>query len=127
MKTAPHLRTAPHADQMSHGKVLDIDLHGRLSREDYEKIGPETERLIAEYGKIRILVTMHDFEGWNAGAFWEDLKWEAKHFNDVERLAIIGEEGWQRWMAKFCTAFTRAEVKYFTFAQLDDAYRWVHE
>ncbi len=32
-----------------------------------------TERLIGEHGKIRILLEMHDFHGWEAGALWEDV------------------------------------------------------
>jgi hypothetical protein len=105
---------------------LEVDLHGKLSREDYEKVIPDTERLIRQHGKIRVLVTMHEFEGWDAGALWEDAKWETRHFTDIEKLAIVGEESWQKWMAGFCDAFTKAEVRYFNCAQLDEAHIWVN-
>src|SRR5438045_2417092 len=108
------MKSSKHVDEILHGKILEVDLHGKLNREDYEKLGPSVEKMIRQHGKIRILVTMHDFDGWDAGALWEDLKWDAKHFNDIERLAIVGEENWQKWMAGFCNAFTTAEVRYFT-------------
>ena len=116
-----------HVNEEVHGKVLEIDLHGRLSRTDYEKLVPETERMIHEHGKIRILVKMHDFHGWDAGALWEDIKWDAKHFNHIERLAIVGEKTWHKWMAGFCTPFTTAEVRYFTHDQLAAARAWINE
>jgi hypothetical protein len=116
-----------HVDEEVHGKVLDIDLHGKLSREDYERFGPDTEKLILKYGKIRVLVTMHNFHGWDAGALWEDIKWEAKLFNHIERLAIVGEKTWQKWMTGFCKPFTTAKVRYFTLDQLAVARAWINE
>jgi len=111
------MNSTAHVDEEVHGKLLDIDLHGKLSRADYARIAPETERLIRQYGKIRILVTMHDFHGWDAGALWEDIKWNARHFNHIERLAIVGEKTWHKWMTGFCRPFTSAEVRYFTLDQ----------
>ncbi len=118
--------TAP-VDEIAHGKLLEFDLHAKLTRDDCERFVPETEKLIRLHGKICILVTMHDLEGWNIGALWEDLKWDAKHFNNIERLAIVGEENWHKWMAGFCKPFTTATVRYFTFAQIDDAHAWLNE
>ena len=119
------MTSTAHVDKIVHGKLLEVDLHGTLTREDYEKLGPSIESLIHQQGKIHVMVTMHEFDGWDAGALWEDVKWETKHFNDIERLAIVGEENWHKWMVGFCNAFTTAEVRYFTFSQLDSAYTWL--
>ena len=121
------MKSTAHVDQIFHGRFLDIDLHGKLSRRDYEKLVPETERLILQCGKLRILVTMHEFDGWDAGGMWEEIKWDARHFNDIERLAIVGDEIWHKWMAGFCKPFTTATIQYFTFDRLADAYAWLEE
>ena len=121
------MKSTPHVDEITHGKVVELDLHGKLSRKDYEELGPTLDRHIREHGKIRILVTMHDFEGWDAQGLWEDIKWDAKHFNDVERIAIIGASTWHKWMAGFCNAFTTAKVRYFGFKEIDKAYVWLDE
>jgi len=31
---------------------------------------------------------MPRFKGWTAGALWEDTKFAAKHFNDIDRIAV---------------------------------------
>ena len=121
------MKLTSHIDREVHGKVLEIDVHGTLVEEDLKMFVPETERLIERYGKIRVLVTMHDFHGWAAGALWNEIKWNAKHFNHVERLAVVGEKTWHRWMTSFCRAFTTARVRYFTFDQLEDAQAWVND
>jgi len=44
------------------------------------------------------------------------------HFNDVERVAIVGEK---KWLVAFCKPFTRATVRYFDQEKLDEARAWV--
>src|SRR4030095_2708491 len=118
------MTSSAHVDEEVRGKILEVHLHGKLGREDYEKFIPETERLIGQHGKISILVEMHDFQGWDGGALWEDMKWNVRHFNDIERLAIVGEKTWHRWMTGFCKPFSNAEVRYFEPDRLDEARAW---
>lgn len=42
------------------GKVVRIDLTGKLTKDDYAHFVPGLERVIQEHGKIRLLVTMKD-------------------------------------------------------------------
>jgi hypothetical protein len=107
------------------GKVLEIQLTGKLAKEDYEHFVPVVERLVKDHGKIRLLVEMHDFHGWTAGALWQDVKFDAKHFSDIERLAIVGETKWQHGMAVFCKPFTAAKVRYFDRPAIDQAREWL--
>jgi len=75
------------------GRILAITLTDKLTTEDYGHFIPEVERLIKEHGKIRMLVKMRDFHGWTPGALWQDVKFDLKHFRDIERLALLGEKG----------------------------------
>lgn len=109
------------------GRLIEITVSGRLTKEVYAEFIPLAEEAIREYGKIRILFVMLGFQGWNASAMWEDLKFELKHFRDIERLAIVGETKWQKGMAMFCKPFTMAEVKYFEHGEFDDAREWLEE
>jgi SpoIIAA-like len=83
------------------------------------------ERLVKAHGKIRMLVEMHDFHGWTVGALWEDIKFDVKHFSDIERVAMVGESKWQHGMAVFCKPFTAAEVRYFDRSEIEQARMWL--
>ena len=107
------------------GKIVHVRLTGKLARQDYERFVPEVERLINQHGKIRVLVEMHDFHGWDAGALWEDIKFDRQHFRDIERLAMVGETKWQAGMAAFCKPFTTAKIRYFEHGQEEEAQRWI--
>ncbi|MCC9601311.1 STAS/SEC14 domain-containing protein [Stieleria sp. JC731] len=109
------------------GKTIEVHLTGKLSDEDYKRFVPITERRIEEFGKVRLLVVFSDFHGWDAEALWDDIKFDVKHFNDIERLAIVGDSRWEKAMAVFCRPFTTAKIKYFEQTQMADARSWVNE
>lgn len=111
-------------EELADGKVLSVRASGKLTKEDYEHFVPATEARIKE-GKLRILFEMHDFHGWEMSALWEDIKFDIKHFNDIERLAMIGNSKWEKGMAVFCKPFTTAKVQYFDEDQRDEALAWV--
>jgi hypothetical protein len=107
------------------GSILEVRVTGTLTKEDYQHFVPEVERLIDRHGKLRVLFDMHDFHGWSAGALWEDIKFDMKHFRDIDRLALVGERKWEAGMAGFCRPFTTAAIRYFDRAAAEDARRWL--
>jgi hypothetical protein len=107
------------------GKVVEIEATGKLEREDYGSFVPEFERLINAHGQIRVLFNMTDFHGWTLGALWEDLKFDLRHFRDIDRVAIIGDKTWERWMSHFCQPFTLAEVRYYDRSEKAEAREWI--
>lgn len=109
----------------SGGKYVAVELSGKLEAKDYEHFGGEIDRLIQQHGKLRMLATMHDFHGWTAGALWEDIKFDFKHFNHLERLALVGETKWEQGMAVFCKPFTTAKIRYFDHTKADEAKAWL--
>jgi len=112
-------------EERTHNKVVEVRLSGKLAKEDYEMFVPKIEKLIREHGKIRILLALIDFDGWTAGALWEDIKFDAKHFNDIERLAIVGDSKWEKGMAVFCKPFTTAKIRYFDVKDMEEAQQWI--
>ncbi|RCS50548.1 STAS/SEC14 domain-containing protein [Bremerella cremea] len=114
--------------EIVHLKDLTIvRISGKLTAEDYEKFVPEVEKQIAEFGKLRLLVELHDFHGWTLAAVWDDINFDMKHWNDIKRLAIVGESKWEAGMAVFCKPFTGAKVKYFDHSKLEQAKKWLVE
>ncbi len=83
------------------------------------------KRLIDHHGKICVLFDTRDFQGWNAGALWEDIKFNVGHFNDIERLIMVGEKKWQEWMSTFCKPFTTAKIRYFEQDEGDQTQEWL--
>ena len=111
----------------SEGKVLAIQVSGKLAKADYVYFIPEFERLVQLNGKVRVLFDLAGFHGWEAGALWEDIKFDIKHFADIERLAMVGDKKWEHGMAMFCKPFTKAKIQYFDRADAAKARKWLDE
>jgi hypothetical protein len=116
---------AVHITETNDSKILEVLVSGKLTADDYKQFIPEFERLIQQQGKISLLFEMRDFHGWEAGALWQDIKFDFKHFADIERLAMVGDKKWEKWMADFCRPFTTAKIRYFDLPESDAARRWV--
>jgi SpoIIAA-like len=107
------------------GRVLRVDVSGKLTRADYHELIPSWEAAIARQGVLRMLFVMKDFEGWEPGAAWEDLRFDVKHAHHMDRVAMVGEKKWQEWLGRLGALFVKADVKYFDLAELPAAERWI--
>jgi hypothetical protein len=107
------------------GNVLEMQISGKLTHEDYHRFVPEFERLVKEKGKIRVLVEMVDFHGWEFAALWDDIKFDTKHFSHIERLAMVGDKAWEKGMSVFCRPFTTAKIRYFDHTAIAEARAWI--
>ena len=109
------------------GKILVIHATGMLEKKDYRHLVSEFARLLLLHGKLRVLFDMTGFHGWDVGAAWEDIKFDIKHFTDIERLAMVGDKQWQHDMAIFFKPFTKAESRYFDHTDIAGAQKWLEE
>jgi hypothetical protein len=107
------------------GKQFEVTVEGKLTKKDYAVFVPKFEEAVKENGKLRVLFQMVDFHGWEAGAMWADIKFDLKHFKDIERLAMVGDKKWEKGMSVFCKPFTTAKIKYFDVSKLEDARDWL--
>jgi len=109
------------------GRIFVVHVSGKLVKADYEPFVHEFERLFRQHGKLRLLFDMTGFHGLDAGAMWEDLKFDTKQISDIDRLAMVGEKKWQQGMATFCKPFTTATIRYFDHAHAAEARKWLGE
>jgi hypothetical protein len=108
-------------------KVLAFKLSGKLHDEDYKQFVPLIDGAVAASGKVRLLAQFHDFHGWDMHALWDDIKFSTTHCTKIERVALVGDKKWEKWMAAVCKPFTLAKVRYFDAADIDAAKAWLAE
>ena len=118
---------AIHLREKNDGKVVEVQVSGKLVHEDYKHFVPEFERLVKQNGKIRVLFEMADFHGWEGAALWDNIKFDLKHFSDIERLALVGDKKWEKGMSVFCKPFTTAKIRYFDRAAIAEARAWLEQ
>lgn len=105
--------------------TVGFKMSGKLHDEDYKQFVPLVDDAIARSGKVRILAQFHDFHGWDLHALWDDIKFSTTHCTKIERIALVGDKAWEKWMAQVCKPFTMAKIKYFDAAEIDAAKTWL--
>lgn len=116
-------------EQIEHGagKILGFKMSGKLHDEDYKLFVPVVETAIKAQGKVRLLAHFEDFHGWDLHALWDDTKFATRHCADVERVALVGDKRWEKWMAAVCKPFTMAKIRYFDVKDIESAWKWLDE
>lgn len=109
-----------------HDGILSLVVSGQLTQKELAAIQAETARLITTTGRIRILVLAQDFAGWEKGGTWGDFSFQVAHDDDIERMAIVGDEQWRDLTLLFASQGLRPfPIEYFLPAQLADARAWL--
>ena len=108
-------------------KVVGVKLSGKLHDEDYRQFVPIIESILTAEGKVRLFVQFEEFQGWDMHAAWDDFKFALQHYSDFERIVMVGDRRWEKWMASVCKPFTKAKVKYFDRSEVDAAWKWLRE
>lgn len=111
--------------EQTQGNIIATRATEKLTEADYHKILPLAKNLITQHNKIRWYFEFDNFEGWNPKALWEDIKFDATHVDDFEKVAIVGEKKWEEWMTQGMKPFTSAEIKYFDTSQREEALQWI--
>jgi hypothetical protein len=106
---------------------LGFKMSGKLHDEDYKTFVPLVDAAVAKHGKVRMLAWFHDFHGWDLHALWDDIKFSTTHCTKIDRIALVGDKAWEKWMAKVCKPFTMAKIRYFEVSEIDAAKAWLAE
>lgn len=98
-----------------------------LAQEEIQQITDELEGTVISAGKINVLIDLQVFPFADLGGLWEDLKFEAKHFKDIERLALVGGSELQKWSVRIFSGLTFTTCRCFGEGEEDEAWTWLTE
>lgn len=107
--------------------IFAFKVTGTLTDADYQQFLPKLTALIEKHGAISLLIELDDFHGWEAKAAWDDFKFGIEHNKDFTKIAIVGENRWQKWMSVLANAFISAKVQSFTRDNIQDAWNWLRQ
>ncbi len=107
--------------------LIAVMVTGKLDKADYDSLIPEAEEKISRFGKVSVYWEMVDFDGWQPFGLWQEIKFDIKHLNDINRAAIVGGKKWEQMVANLAKPFTSAEVRFFELSQREEAMAWVKE
>lgn len=109
------------------GKIVATRATGKLNKSDYDIILPVLQEKEKEYDKISWYFEMQNFEGWDLTAAWRDLKFDFKHADQLEKIAMVGAKDWEEKLTQVMKPFTSAEIKFFEINEKELAKDWIRK
>ncbi|MEQ1800874.1 MAG: STAS/SEC14 domain-containing protein [Gammaproteobacteria bacterium] len=108
------------------GSVVTLRVSGRLTQRELAAVQAEAAGIIGTAGRIRILVLAQEFAGWEKGGAWSDFSFQMAHDDDIQRMAIVGDEQWRDLTLLFTSQGLRPfPIEYFTPGRLAEARAWL--
>jgi hypothetical protein len=76
--------------------------------------------------RVKVLVIVENFNGWERGADWGDMTFFETHGDQIDKIAIVADPQLETDLLAFAGAgFRRAPVKFFSPGQLTMARAWL--
>ncbi len=109
--------------------VLGLEAVDDVEKEDYKNvIVPAVNEAIAQHGKVRLVYVLGpEFDDYEGGAVWEDLKLGARHPASFERVAIVTDARWVGPAVKIFSVLWPGQARAFPLSELESAKRWAAE
>jgi hypothetical protein len=105
--------------------ALELVVDGELHRDDYLRFRRVFEERLDRHGSVNLLIRIRSFDGFSPAAIWEDLKFDAAHYRDVSKLALVDDGANARWIAWVSKPFTGARIEHFNVAEIEQARAWI--
>ncbi|MEM8956794.1 MAG: STAS/SEC14 domain-containing protein [Pseudomonadota bacterium] len=102
-----------------------IEVDGRVTKEDFDRLVPEFEAFIDALGTVRLIEIIHNLEGFDAGVVWKGFKLDMKVIPHISHCAVVGDIGWMSPVAKAAGAVISTKLRTFSMDELDAAKAWI--
>jgi hypothetical protein len=111
----------------SSGNVVGYKAIGTISASDYKKLEPEVKALVHLEGNIRLLFDMTEFKWEKVEAWLPDLEFGHEFHHQIDKMAIVGDKTWEKWMTHLAKHTYARDAKFFHSADIGKAWDWLRE
>lgn len=110
-------------------KIAILKPNGALSQDDFKEVTRVINPFIEKVGKINgVIIYTESFPGWDSFmGLLEHLKFIKEHHKKISYVAFVTDSTVGKFAEDIGNHFVSAEVKNFSFNELEDAKRWILE
>lgn len=112
----------------SQGNILGLKIIGNVTKEDFKILVPEVQALVDQEGSISLLLDMTQFKWEDIHAWGADFNFSRAYRNKINKMAVVGDRTWQKWVTKLVEPFYHSvEARFFDPSDIESAWKWLKE
>jgi hypothetical protein len=106
--------------------LVSLRIRGVMRLADMVAIQALAHELIERGKKPRCLIVAEDFQGWDKQDDWNDINFFMEHGDDIEKMAIVGDERWKDDIFLFTgKGLRKTQIEFFPASALNEAEAWL--
>ncbi len=107
-------------------QILHVQLLGKLDTAAYARAEDDMDAYVRDHGRFKLLLDLREFDGWQGlAALGDHLKLIRDHRHIPTKVAVLGDESWQKLAQKLMRYFISAESRYFDEDDIENAKAWL--
>jgi hypothetical protein len=108
--------------------IITLKVTGQLTQPELAQAQRTMGAILRMKGKMRILVLVEDFQGWDKAGNWGDVSFLNEHDQNMERMAIVADEKWKGMTFMFTgKGLRRCLIEHFKPEDAAKATAWLME
>ena len=107
--------------------IVHVAVRGTLTADRYAFLEKGLQELIDRHGTIRVFLVLEEMEGMTADAKEEDRRFEARHFDEIDRVAVACSTCKDAEIPESALPFKDVNTRAFKPGAMEQALKWLSQ
>jgi len=107
--------------------VMSVTFSGTVTKSDYDQFTPQVQAAVKASGSIRMLMDISGLKSEKSEAWESDWDFGKEFQGKVEKLAMVGDKGWESMVTKGFGSKFAQQAKYFDANSISSAWEWLRK
>lgn len=105
--------------------IVGFRLEDTLTEDDYDVLDSELSHELEAHTTTRVFFEIDDVDGWEPEDEWESLAFDIRHVQEVDKVAIVGDDTWERLVDKIELLFPVSQIQSYDSEDREEALEWI--
>lgn len=105
--------------------IIGFHLSDTLTEGDYEAFSTELRHQLEAHMTTRVVFDIEDIDGWEPEERWEDFALDVRHAQDLDKVAVVGDDVWEPLMDKIELLFPASQIQTYDPGDREEALDWI--
>ncbi|WP_226037914.1 STAS/SEC14 domain-containing protein [Aquibacillus saliphilus] len=105
--------------------IVEVNVDGKITERDIEQFKEYFKLKKSADGKLNLLLVINDIQGYSIQGLLDDLKFEANHWKDINKVGILSDKKWLEIATKISSYLPKIDAKHFNHNQREQAMEWL--
>jgi len=105
--------------------IVGLHLSDTLTEDDCETFASHLRDQLEAHMTLRVLFEIEEVEGWESEEQWEDVAFDMRQVEDVDKVAIVGDDPWEPLVDKIKLLFPSSLIQTYEDADREEGLEWL--